>query len=230
MQDHKLRAGHEFLRVHLFYPVALSTALCMVLIAVRVLLSGSSNYEFLVWNLFLAWLPYLFALWIVAIRRRQPAARWKVVLPGVVWMLFLPNAPYIVTDFNHLLFRRAFPLMYDIVLIFAFAWTGLLLGVASLHLLEGSVRRAWGNVAAAGFVVLSALLAGAGIYLGRFLRWNSWDVLKRPGDMVATLVDVARNPLEHTYAIGHSLVFTTVLLICHVTFVTFRPAQALQTS
>ncbi len=183
------------------------------------------NYEFLVWNLFLAWLPYLFALWIVILRRREPERRWKVVLPGVLWMLFLPNAPYIVTDFNHLLFRRAFPLMYDIVLIFAFAWTGLLLGVASLHLLQGAVRRALGGVAAAGFVVASAALAGAGIYLGRFLRWNSWDVLKRPGDMVATLVDVVHNPMEHTYAIGHSLVFTTMLLICHVTFAALRRAE-----
>jgi uncharacterized membrane protein len=225
MQHRKFLVGHEFLRTHLFYPVALSTALCMALIVARVVISGSSNYEFLDWNLFLAWLPYLFALWILTIRRRESGRPWKLVLPGALWMLFLPNAPYIVTDFNHLLHRRAFPLMYDIVLIFAFAWTGLLLGVASLHLLEGSVRRAWGKVAAAGFVVASAALAGAGIYLGRFLRWNSWDVLKRPGDMIATLVDVVHNPMEHTYAIGHSLVFTTMLLICHVTFVAFRQAN-----
>ena len=230
MRHDRLRESHAFLRVGLFYPVAGSTSLCIVLIAVRVLLSGSSNYVFLVWNLFLAWLPYLFALWIVALRQREPGARWRVVLLAVAWMLFLPNAPYIMTDFNHLLHPRAFPVMYDIVLIFAFAWTGLLLGVSSLHLLERAMRRAWGGVAAAAFVVLSAMLAGTGIYLGRFLRWNSWDVLKRPRDMLATLFDVMCNPLEHTSAIGYSLVFTVVLLICHVTFVTFRPAQPVQAS
>jgi uncharacterized membrane protein len=213
---------HEFFRFHLFYPLALSTALCFVLIVARVILSNSHNYEFLVWNLFLAWLPYLFALWIVAIRHREPDRRWKLVLPALLWMLFLPNAPYIMTDFNHLLNRRAFPLMYDIVLIFAFAWTGLLLGLTSLHLLQGLVRRAWGRIAAMGFVLAATLLAGAGIYLGRFLRWNSWDILKRPGDMLLTLADVFRNPLEHTHAIGHTLVFATVVLICHLTFATLR--------
>lgn len=225
MRHRKLALAHEFLRAHLFYPLALSTALCLILIAARVILSGSSNYLFLLWNLSLAWLPYLFALWIVLLRRREPQRRWKLLLPGLLWLLFLPNAPYIVTDFNHLLHRRAFPLMYDIVLIFAFAWTGLLLGVASLHLLEGMVRRAWGGVASAGFVVASAALAGVGIYLGRFLRWNSWDVLHRPDDLLATLLDAIHNPMAHTYAIGHTLVFTILLLICHLTFVTLRHAH-----
>ena len=123
-----LRTAHRFCRVHLVYPLALSTLLCVVLIVARVVVSNSRHYQFLVWNLFLAWLPYAFALWVIATRRRTPGRVAKAALPAALWLLFLPNAPYIMTDFNHLLHWRAFPLMYDIVLIFAFAWTGLLLG------------------------------------------------------------------------------------------------------
>jgi uncharacterized membrane protein len=115
--------------------------------------------------------------------------------------------------------------MYDIALIFAFAWTGLLLGITSLYLLQNVVRAAWGRGAAAAFVVGSALLTGAGIYLGRFLRWNSWDVLARPGRIVSTITDVIQSPWSHTHALGHTAVFATVLLLCHLTFLAFRDAS-----
>jgi len=213
---------HEFFRRSLFYPLALSTALCAVLLAGRLILSGQRNYDFLAWNLFLAWLPYLLSLWIVSLHRDRSQARWKIWLAGVLWALFLPNAPYIMTDFGHILHRREFPLMYDIVLIFAGAWTGLLLGLTSLYLLQGLVREKCGRVAAGGFVASATLLTGAGIYLGRFLRWNSWDVLRRPGTMIATLFDVVSDPMGHKFAWAHTLVFTTVVLMCYLTFLAFR--------
>jgi uncharacterized membrane protein len=225
MSNPRLVAVHRFLRDHLVYPLVLSTLLCAILIATRVALSSSRNYGFLVWNLFLAWLPYLFSLWIVVLRRVRPGTRRGIILPGVLWVLFLPNAPYIMTDFGHLLHLRPFPLMYDVVLIFAFAWTGLLLGLTSVHLLEVEVRRVWGRMAGAGFVVGSAALTGTGIYLGRFLRWNSWDVVHRPTELLATVADVVRHPLGHTSAIGHCVTFTTVVLLCHLTFVTLRQAE-----
>src|SRR3954463_6617117 len=125
----RLSTVHRFCRAHLVYPLALSTLLCVVLIVARVAVSNSRHYQFLGWNLFLAWLPYAFAMWFVVVRWREPARPAKRILPAVLWVLFLPNAPYIMTDFNHLLHWRAFPLMYDIVMIFAFAWTGLLLGL-----------------------------------------------------------------------------------------------------
>lgn len=212
----------EFFRRSLFYPLALSTALCAVLFGGRMILSGSRNYDFLVWNLFLAWLPYLLALWIVKLRRDEPRRGWKLGLAAILWALFLPNAPYIMTDFSHLLRAREFPLMYDIALIFAFAWTGLLLGLTSLHLLQGLVRNAWGRIAAAGFVAGATLLTGLGVYLGRFLRWNSWDVLRRPGTMLATMVVVIQNPMGHTFAWAHTLVFATVVLMCHLTLGALR--------
>jgi uncharacterized membrane protein len=87
------------------------------------------------------------------------------------------------------------------------------------------VRRVWGRLAGAGFVVGSAALTGTGIYLGRFLRWNSWDVVHRPTELLATVADVVRHPFGHTSAIGHCVTFTTVVLLCHLTFVMLRQAE-----
>jgi uncharacterized membrane protein len=213
---------HAFCHRTLFYPLALSTLLCAVLIVGRVVVSDTYGYRFLVWNLFLAWLPYAFAVGVVLVRRRRPGRWWACVGLAALWALFLPNAPYIVTDFKHLLHLRPFPIMYDIVLIFAFAWTGLLLGIVSLYLLQTLVRDQWGAVAAAAFVVATALMTGVGVYVGRFLRWNSWDVLTRPATLVRTTLDAALNPLDHTHALAHSLVFATATLACYLTFLTLR--------
>ena len=217
----RARSFHALCWKFLFYPLALSTLLCAVLMAGRVITSNSYGYGFLVWNLFLAWTPYAFAVTVVLARERG-TRRWTWVVPGVLWLLFLPNAPYIVTDFKHLLHVRPYPLMYDIVLIFAFAWTGLLWGFTSLLLLQDRVRERWGAAAAGGFVLATTLLTGVGVYVGRFLRWNSWDVLLRPEALVRITVDALLNPLDHTHAVAHSLVFATVTLLCYLTFLAMR--------
>jgi len=147
------------------------------------ILTGLRNFDFLIWNLFLAWMPYVLSLWIVSLCRSPQRRWWSLPFATIAWALFLPNAPYIMTDFGHLLHPRRFPFMYDMVTIFAFAWTGLLLGLTSLHLLQKEVRGAWGKLAAGTFVLGATLMTGMGIYLGRFLRWNSWDILRRPGRM-----------------------------------------------
>jgi uncharacterized membrane protein len=222
MRVSDLRRAHEFLRSQSLYPLVLSTTLCAVLIVGRVVLSNSYSYGFLVWNLFLAWVPYAAAVWTARAARTNPGRRRKVAAPAVVWILFLPNAAYIMTDFNHLLKWRPFPLMYDIVMIFAFALTGLLLWVASVDLIAGLVRAARGSVAAWSTVLACAVLTGVGVYVGRFLRWNSWEVLTRPGHLVRTAVEELSDPFGRSHALGHVAVFATAVLLCHLTFVTLR--------
>jgi uncharacterized membrane protein len=208
---------HRFLRIHLFYPLALSTLLCAVLVVGRVVLSGERHYTFLVWNLFLAWLPYAFAVW-AANAPRRPI---RLGLPVTLWVLFLPNAAYIMTDFTHLLHPRDFPIMYDIVLIFAFAWTGLLLGLTSLDLLQSRVQRRWGAWANAGFVLASTVVTGAGIYVGRFLRWNSWEIVAEPREFLREVL----HAFSFSYAFAHTAVFATVVLLCHLTYLSLRGAR-----
>jgi uncharacterized membrane protein len=163
------------------------TLLVYAMVGVRVVYSGSPHYGALIWNLFLAWIPFVLAL-VVYDGFRRGASRTLLLAGGALWLLFFPNAPYLLTDFIHLGEGPA-PLWYDALMLSAFAWTGLLLGFASLALVQAIVRRRFGP--RAGWLsVLAALgLAGVGVYLGRFVRFNSWDALLHPIRVVDVLAD-----------------------------------------
>lgn len=145
--------------------------------------------EFLLWNLFLAWIPWLAA-------RAFAVARVRLALAasGAVWLLFLPNAPYLITDLVHLRPRAGVPHWYDVLLFGAFALAGCVLGWASLEAVHRRVARALGPFRAAGVVTVVLFLTGFGVYLGRFLRWNSWDVVARPSALAAEAAAALATP------------------------------------
>ena len=154
-----------------------ASALCVATVEIRTHETGDSYYRFLVWNLILAWVPLVFAMAAYASARRRLHGRVAALL--VPWLLFFPNAPYLLTDFIHLGDGPA-PLWYDALMLSAFAWTGLLLGFASLYLVQLIVRRAYGARVAWAGVLGALLLASVGVYIGRFIRFNSWDALLHP--------------------------------------------------
>ena len=159
--------------------LALLSLFSVALIVVRYVYSSEPLFGGLIWNLFLAWIP--FGLSILIYDRHGAGARPVALLPlAGLWLLFLPNAPYILTDFKHLVPSPVVPLWVDVVVIAAPAWTGLLLGFLSLYLVQSVVR----DLAGASVAWVAAIgvlgLASFGIYLGRVLRWNSWDVLADP--------------------------------------------------
>src|SRR5258707_5924632 len=122
--------------------LAFASAICLALLAVRVVYSDSLNYSFLAWNLFLAWLPMLCSLFAYNAYKRLGRLSWLVVAGcALAWLLFFPNAPYILTDLMHLSPRPDAPLWFDVLLVIAFAWTGLFLGLVSLSLMHALVRR-----------------------------------------------------------------------------------------
>jgi uncharacterized membrane protein len=217
-----LRVGrrlHRLLKEQGLYPVVAASALCVGLFAFRAYLSRRWTYYFLLWNLFLAWIPYLASLWVVALHRRHPRRWWLLLLPGALSVAFFPNAPYIITDFFHLAERPPVPLWYDLGLLATFAWTGVVLGVYALRLLQNVVARLAGRVVGWLFALSVLGLSGVGIYLGRFLRWNSWDLLLRPK---AVLYDVAvrvRHHLGHPQTVGVTLLFGALLTACYLALI-----------
>ena len=124
------------------------------MLAARIYLSHSWGYLHMMWNLFLAWVPYLLSRWAASIARRHPSPSWRLLLPGMVWLLFFPNAPYIVTCFAHLQQIPPLALWYDIGLLLAFAWTGCFLGIASLQIMQALLKPMVGTLGSRLFVLV----------------------------------------------------------------------------
>ncbi len=208
--------------------LALLSLLDVAFVVVRVVESGHRTYAFLVWNLFLAWVPLVLAILVYdGFRRHGP--RLRLLLPGTGWLLFLPNAPYILTDFVHLGPSPRIPLWYDAAMISAFAFTGLVLGLVSLALVHVVVQR----IAGAGWAWMlawtSILLASVGIYVGRFLHLNSWDALLRPR-LIAGLIRLRlEDPLGNFRLVAVTLVFSAFLGACYLlVYALARPAVELE--
>jgi len=204
--------------------LGVASALCVGLELVREHRYGAFDFRFLVWNLILAWIPLLLGLFVYDRYRR--GGRLLALVPALaLWLLFLPNAPYIVTDFVHLSAASPVPLWFDGVELSAFAWTGMLLGFVSLYLVHAVVRHRLG--APAGWLGVFAVLGlvSAGVYLGRVKRWNSWDLLTQPGSRLAQLHAHLADPASLGHAIGLTLAMTALLTLAYLVFYALMGAR-----
>jgi len=220
MQDATTVSTRLNRQLPLILALAFSTAVCAGLLALRMAYTRGITYFFLLWNLFLAWLPLLSALVAYNLNRRRPSfTTILVAASAVVWLVFFPNAPYILTDIMHLK-AAGVPLWYDLILLVTFAWTGSFLGHVSLYLMQIIVRRvvgpAWSWVFALGTLGLGSL----GIYLGRFQRWNSWDLLHRPLDILRDIWQPIRHPFAHPQTVAFSVLFYLFLIASYWMMVT----------
>jgi uncharacterized membrane protein len=204
--------------------LALASLGCVALELVRERHYASVDFRFLLWNLFLAWVPLVLALFVYdRYRRGTPLARLTPAL--VLWLLFLPNAPYIVTDFVHLSATRVPPLWFDGVELSAFAWTGMLLGFVSLYLVHAVVRNRFGGAVGWAGVLGVLALVSAGVFLGRVKRWNSWDVLTQPRSLLAQLHAHLADPASLARATGVTLATTLALALAYLVFYALLDAR-----
>jgi uncharacterized membrane protein len=164
-----------------------ATAICVLLLIVRAFLTGEVRWTAFAWNLFLAWLPLVFARLLCGELDRPGRRRWLLGGLFAGWVLFFPNAAYIVTDLIHLKTRPPVPRWFDYIFITAYAWTGLFLCGISLRLLHARVQQWWGVRMGWTFVTAMLAVGSFGIYAGRFFRWNSWDALLRPWSLLRDL-------------------------------------------
>lgn len=225
MQAAMLRI-HRFLISQAFYPIVLSSILAVAFYIGRVIYSlNDLIYRNLVWNLFLAWIPYLFSLLAIRLHLAFPRQWWLLLIPGGIWLAFFPNAPYLLTDFLNLSYRPPVPLWYDIGLLASFTWSGLFLAVASLKTMHEIVKTYLGWVVGWLFSWIALGLGGLGLYLGRFSRWNSWDLLSQPQEILAEIAKRFMDPLNNLGFYGFTLMFTAILLVCYLTFISLQNIQ-----
>jgi len=186
-------------------------AWCAALLALRTWRANNVTYFFLVWNLFLATIPFAAAL--LFERAKGIFAR---TITFIVWLLFLPNAPYIVTDFIHLRVRPPIPLWFDILLLLSAAGTGLLLGYGSVTIVQRVIEKRRG--AATGWLAaaIALFLSAFGIYLGRFVRFNSWHVVTAPMPLFEDIAYRLMNPTQHPRTFSVTALYGIALLLGYV--------------
>jgi len=221
MRNIFLLSKEQKYRLSLVGILMMSSVISIGLFAARATTSESGRYAFLVWNLFLAWIPFGFA-WIAysSTHLPKPVMVLLVGLCAILWLIFFPNAPYILTDFQHLTrLNGEAPIWYDVIMLLWFSWNGVFLGVISLYFMQRVVARWLGSILSWAFVVGVTVLSSLGVYVGRFMRWNSWDVMFDPLGMPGEFLHTVSRTQERT--LTFSFLFALFFLFVYVTLFVF---------
>jgi uncharacterized membrane protein len=200
--------------------LALLSAFVVAMLVARIVYTDSAAHGSLVWDLFLAWVPFVLSLMIYE-RARLGSSRSLLVSLACLWLVFFPNAPYLVTEMKYVGAGGRVPVLYDALLFGAAGWTGLLLGLTSVFLIHAVARRLLGTAKAWALVVGVLAASSFGIYLGRVLRWNSWDVVAHPQWMAGLLHDVVLHPLSHPRPLALTVLLTSFLLVSYLVLYSF---------
>jgi uncharacterized membrane protein len=211
--------------MYVFGALLLGSLFCAGMLVARKTFVGWARYLFLMWNLALAWIPLMCAYAVDGLLKlRTPRAPLRLakyavaLMCGAAWLMFFPNAPYLVTDLIHLRNDgNQTALWIDVAMFAAFAWVGCMLGIASLWLMHRNTERVFGRVMGWLFVMASAALGGFGVYLGRVERWNSWDIATRPFALLADIASRVLHPMAHSRTLAVSLMFGALMLCMYLT-------------
>ena len=164
----------------------------VTLLVLRMMYANNVRYITLLWNLFLAWIPFQLS---TSLTKRKPYNKWHQYFLLAAWLLFFPNALYIITD--------------DAILLFTSSVTGLIMAFASLFKVEIFLQQKIKHSLVNRLIVGCLFVGSFGVYLGRFLRYNSWDIITDPLNLLSQVVAPFALPLQHYRTWG-----VTVLLTC----------------
>lgn len=194
----------------------LSMAFSVLLAIIRIVVTGRLTFLFLVWNLFLAYVPYVLTAWL----SQKPAymeRRGIFILFLAGWLLFIPNSFYLVTDLFHLGQHTGAPLWFDLALMISFAWNGVLLGVLSVRQMEKIMQVYLFGRHELLFILPVMWLNALGIYIGRYLRFNSWDIITNPFELFTDIALLIVHPLQNVHAWGMIACYTLLMTVIYLT-------------
>ncbi|HSM72018.1 MAG TPA: DUF1361 domain-containing protein [Anaerolineales bacterium] len=203
--------------IAVFTLLNVACAVCIGLVLARVAYSDTGRHLGLIWNLFLAWIPFILSYLAHAVSWRRVWLYLVIPVVAFLWLIFFPNAPYMLTDLQDLA-RTATdaPLWYDVIIVVWCSWTAMLLGVVSLYLMQDIIQRRFGRFSSWAFVFIISAASSFGIYIGRFMRLNSWDILQNPTEtamnILGVVIDPSRRLAAFTFLYTFFFLFVYLLL------------------
>jgi len=202
-----------------FILLNLACLACILLVVARVAYTDSTRHSGLIWNLFLAWIPFILAYFAHAISWRKVTLYIVIPIIAFLWLIFFPNAPYMLTDLQDL--ARAggvgAPLWYDVIIVVWCSWTGTLLGIISLYLMQDIIFRTISRWVGWIFVFVISAASSFGMYIGRFVRLNSWDILQNPSETAMDILGLVIDPSMRlaAFTILYTVFFLFIFLLLY---------------
>lgn len=196
--------------------VMLSCLFSVGMVGLRVAYTGQTLFLFLVWNLFLAYIPYVLSSFFFK-RVGWIESNAKFFFVSIGWLLFIPNSFYIITDLVHLEYRYVVPFWYDLMLILSFVWNGILLGILSVRQMEKIIAAKWQIKTEIYFIYPVMFLNALGVYIGRYLRFNSWDVLTNPFQLAGDIIYLFIHPVQARFDWSMILCYSFFMTLVYIT-------------
>lgn len=220
---------HVRLRPATWYVLALvlATGVGSALLFADTLANGGIVHGYLLWNLALAWIPFGLAVWLRWVLRRKLWSSWEGLMVTAAWLAFLPNAFYMVSDFIHLAGADSGQVQFESILFTSFVYVGALLGLSSLYLVHRELSRRLPPRFAAASIAAILLVCSFAVYIGRDLRWNSWDILVNPAGVLFDVSARAAHPMQYPAILAFVVPFFALLIGMYaVTWAAIRAAGA----
>lgn len=197
----------------------LMTIFCAALSLFRYYITDTKVFLFLNWNLFLAIVPWVISTIVVIFKIKN---KFSLILLIIIWILFFPNSPYILTDLFHLRVRDSAPIWYDLIVILSYAWAGLMFGFVSLMDINRLLSSYFNEKVIMLLTIFFLFLSGFGVYLGRYLRWNSWDIIQDPFGLYHDILDRFISPFDHPQTWGVTILMGVLLNFMYFTLKVFN--------
>ncbi len=191
------------------------TVFAVVMNILRIVIWDKDSFIYILWNIFLAFIPFIVSSLVLFYYNRKRINNFLFVLGMFVWLIFLPNAPYIITDFIHLGEIRSIPILFDILLIFSSATVGLILGAHSLFHVEQIFDMKFSKRKTSVIIMVIILLVSFGLYLGRFLRFNSWDIFINHTSLIKNVWNIFSYSSSSIEALLYTFMFFFFIVISY---------------
>ena len=211
---------------HVLKALYVSSLASVLLYVISTHYYGAGPFWFLNWNLVLAWLPLGLVLLLKRYIKSNPWASWRGGILTTLWLIFLPNSFYLISDFIHLGFAGHGQTFYYVIMLFSYSFTGLMLGFTSVYILHQELLNRLKYNSAHTCIALVLLICSFAVYLGRYLRWNTWDIVLHPVGVVFDVSDRVINPVAHGQTFQVTAMF--FILLSSTYFTLWHLAQAVR--